>query len=198
MFNKPASIITILAAVLLIAFYLRPAIGDISELQDEIFVFKDNADKISEVNTRLNQLASDMDSLRQSDMLALETYLPDQVDSLQVMYDIETLAQLSNLNVISLSSVATEDQEALAEELQFEGDTEAASSSVRLNENTNSTDFSLTAAGSYTSLKAFLERVTNNYYPLDIVSLEFETPEEGPIQYQFTIRTYNFNYSHNR
>lgn len=198
MFKKSASIITILAAILLIALYIRPTLADVSDLQDEIFVYKDNADKISEINNRLNQLASDMGSLRQSDMLALETYLPDQVDSLQVMYDIESLAKLSNLEVVAIASVTAEESEALAEELSFEADTDLASSSIRLNENTTAHDFNLTVAGDYNNLKTFLGRLANNHYPLDIVSLEFTRPEDSQPTYDFIIRTYSFNYSYNR
>lgn len=194
----------IVAALLLGFFYIHPTFEAMGEIQDEIFVYKDSADKATEVNSRLNQLLGEIDALRQSDVLALETYLPTTVDKLQVMYDVETLAQRSGLAIAEIFTIETEDVGGLQAEdianLDIDPEEQAALLSLQQVEHT---DTQVTVRGSYANFKRFLDSFAANQYPLEIVSLEFSSESEveqvvGPQSYTLVLRSYAFNYLRNR
>lgn len=203
-FKNTSAMAIIVAALLLGFFYIQPTFEAIGEIQDEIFVYKDSADKATEVNSQLNQLLGEIDSLRQSDVLALETYLPTAVGRLQVMYDVETLAQRSGLTIAEIFTLETEDVGGLQAEdianLDIDPEEQAALLSLQQVEHV---DTQVTVRGSYTNLKRFLDSLAANQYPLEVVSLEFSSESEveqvvGPQSYTLVLRSYAFNYLRNR
>ena len=205
-FKNTSAIVSIGAALLLGFFYIQPAITGIGELQDEIAVFKDNADKVTEVNNRLNSLMNEISSLRQSDVVALETYMPSSADVLQVLYDVETIAARSGLTIEAMSSGDQQEgstvQESDIRNLDISEEERAA---MEVLQSTESLDVEVTVTGSYDNLKYFLDRLAVNHYPIEVMSLSFgETGSDGgeaasgSQSYTLTLRTYAFNYLSNR
>lgn len=206
-FKNTSSLTIIVAAILLAVFYIRPALTTVGELQDKIFVFKDNADKATEVNARLQELQNEIANLRQSDVIALETYLPTDADMLQVMYDVESIAQSSGLTVTEITAVETEEtstaQSTDFTNLDISVEERAMLESLQTVDNA---DVAVMLTGRYANFKQFLEQITVNQYPLDIIRLQFGADEGtaageinvSELNYSLVLRTYAFNYLRNR
>lgn len=207
-FRNTSSLVVITAALLLVIFYVRPTLTTIGELQDQIFVYKDNADKVTEVNNRLQELRGEIRSLRQSDVVALETYLPTQTDVLQVMYDVENVANTTGMTVTEINSAEDGDR-ARAQPVDYEnlGLSEEEIRVFETMQTVHSDEVQVSVVGTYENFKRFLAAIAVNNYPLEVVSLEFgrgaendtDSGNAGSIQsYSLTLRTYAFNYLRNR
>lgn len=204
-FKNTSSLAIIVAALLLVFFYIQPTFEAIGGIQDDIFVYKDSADKATEVNDRLNELQNEIDSIRQSDILALETYLPTSVDVVQVMFDIETMAEQSGMSLVEISSIENEEgtRRLQAEDItNLDVDPEEQAAIISLQQ-VEHTDIEVTVRGAYTNFKQLLDKLAVNKYPLEVVSLEFSSlsGEEqivGPRSYSLVVRAYALNYLRNR
>ncbi len=175
--------------------YIEPTFGDIKALQDELFQYTDAHNKASELNQKLASLVSEVNQFRRSDLDALETFLPDQVDSIAVMADIEAITRQHGMQLVSLA----------AQEVQ-EGNTDVvlADSEVFIPDYTTYQDFSLAVTGSYSDLKRLLEALERNKYGLEIVRLQFGTESQTANTsvtsaavptggYSLTLRAYAFS-----
>ncbi len=185
-------------ALLIISFaifftYTQPTIGDIKSVQDETFAYTDAVSKANEFNTKLNQLQSQMNSFRSSDIEALEIYLPDEVDSLTVMADIETIARQNNVQILSMTKVQSDEASG---DVQFE-DQLIEQPKVATH------DFSVTSTGSYEDMKRMLRNFEQNKYLLEVVSFQFgaitdtaaatvSSADTEENSYVMTLRTYSY------
>jgi hypothetical protein len=156
--------------LLIVAFaifftYTQPTIGKIKALQDETFAYTDAITKASEFNAKLNELTNRMNSFRESDVDALEVYLPDSVDALTVMSDIETIARKNNVQIVAMTSAA-DAEDGASGDVQFEDEMIALP-------NVSVHDFNVTASGTYADLKAMLRDVERNKYLLEVVNFQF-------------------------
>lgn len=185
-------------ALLIISFaifftYTQPTIGEIKTVQDETFAYTDAVSKASEFNTKLSQLMNQMNSFRSSDIEALEVYLPDSVDSLTVMSDIETIARQNNVQILAMAEAEVEDASG---NVQFEDE-------VIAGPKVSTHDFNVTFSGTYEDVKRMLRNFEQNKYLLEVVSFQFGaitdtaaatvsdavTPDNG---YVMVVRTYAY------
>ncbi len=168
-FSSISQFALLAVGIAIIFTYIEPTFGEIKTLQDELFQYTDARDKASELNQKLAALVSEVSQFRRSDLDALETFLPDQVDSIAVMADIEAITRQHGMQLVSLA----------AQEVQ-EGNNDVvlAESDVFIPDYTTFQDFSLTVTGSYSDLKRLLEALERNKYGLEIVRLQFGTESQ--------------------
>ncbi len=157
-------------ALLIVSFaifftYTQPVIGKIKTVQDETFAYTDAVNKASEFNAKLSDLVSRMNSFRTSDIEALETYLPDEVDELTVLSDIETIARKNNVRIIGMAATKADDA-ASSGELNFEGEI------IELPK-IASRDFEVSLSASYENTKQMLRDLEQNKYLLEVVEFKF-------------------------
>lgn len=194
-FSSLTQIGLVIIAVAIIVTYINPAFADIKETQDTVYAYQDTLNKASEFNQKLNALMAQYQSFRPSDLDALDTYLPDAIDELQVMADLKAIADMSGITVTSLKA---EDTEEAPQNVAY--DDPAMQQAPQL----TSRDFSIILSGPYRSLKQFLATIERNHYPLEVIALDFGTKvdtaastqrdanveEDG---YTMTVRTYAYS-----
>ncbi len=181
--------------IAIIFTYIEPTFGEIKTLQDELFQYTDAHGKASELNQKLATLVSKVSQFRRSDIDTLEMFLPDQVDTIAVMADIEAITRQHGMQLVSLA----------AAEVQ-EGDTDVvlAEAEVFVPDYTTYQDFSLVVTGPYSDLKRLLGALERNKYGLEIVRLQFGTESQTANTsvssaavptggYGMTLRAYAFN-----
>jgi hypothetical protein len=157
-------------ALLVISFgifftYTQPVIGEIKTIQDETFAYTDAVNKASEFNAKLSDLVSRMNSFRTSDVESLETYLPDEVDELTVLSDIETVARKNDVRIVSMAASKV-DEAASEGEVNFEGEI------IELPK-ISSRDFEVSLSAPYENIKQMLRDLEQNKYLLEVVAFDF-------------------------
>lgn len=150
----------ILVAVLIMVTYIKPTFVEIGELQDEVFEYQDAVAKASEFNNRLRELQSIENSFSNSDLEALDVFLPYEINESQVMADIITVSKITDVTV---SDVKAGELITPAEEVYFSEADVLIEQSNLLEQNF---DFSL--SGSYESIKDFFSALERNAYVLTV------------------------------
>ncbi len=184
----------LIVAVAIIFTYIQPAFADIKLLQDERAEYQDAKDKAADFNMQLNALLAQVQSFRRADVAALETYLPNQIDVVATMADIETIARRNNVQITELVAAETvnpnegvllDDEEAQLPNVSFQ-------------------DFEMKLSGGYENVKAMLRDIERNKYLLEIVRMQFGLTEDsvsssvsntagGQGVYDVTLRAYAFS-----
>jgi Tfp pilus assembly protein PilO len=155
--------------------YIQPKLGEIKSRQDEIAQTRDELQRVTEVNTRLEQLYDQLNSIPQSNKAALLTYLPDQVDEVQVLKDLSQI---------------TRDTEVMVRNLTYEG---SSNQSGGAGDGPIPVSFNLTVETSYEGLKNLLSYLERNNYPLVVESLTVTPTEGGFLDVELALVTYSFN-----
>ncbi len=186
--------ILIVTSITIIMTYVRPAFGEIAEVQDDIARYQSTVSKASELNSALQGLIATEQNIDPSDRNRLQTYLPQSINNVTVMRDIQNIFNVMGVRLSALSS-ASDDTIATP---MVEGDEPTTASGQQL----VFRDFELSFAGTYEGLKSVLGALEANAYPLEVVNLTFQSStnpteteqnlglEPGAMQYSLTLRTY--------
>ncbi len=124
-----------------------------------------------------NALASERDAIDPNDLARLTTFLPDSVDNVGLILDLNGLAArsgllLQNIDVTANNTVVP-----------------GAQSTVATNP-VGSVDLSISAAGPYSALQTFLAGVERSARLLDLRSVIVKGSDTGVYVYQMTLRLY--------
>ncbi len=127
-----------------------------------------------------SQLASARNSINSESLARLSTMLPDSVDNVGLIVDLNALAarsglSISNIDVVARQAVSSSSGGALPA---------AGARSI------NSVDLALSALGSYQSFQAFLAGVEKSARLLDVRDIMIKGSETGVYSYQMTLRLY--------
>lgn len=131
---------------------------------------------------RQNQLAAERDAIDPAQLAALSTFLPDSVDNVQLIIDLNALAARSGLSVADIDVVADAFGESSAE-----SDTGAIGTD---SSPVNSVDLSLSASGTFAALQTFLKGIEKSARLLDVQDLVVQGSETGIYNYQMTMHLY--------
>jgi len=168
-------IIVAIISIGIIITYIQPTLTQINSRQSEIGQTKDELERVNEVNNRLNQLVEQTNSISPRDKQALTTYMPSNIDTVQVLKDISTMALAAEVTNTALT---------------YTGEDEV----VSIEENKQSLlihTFDLNIEAAYNQLKDLLLRFEQNNYPLEIVSLKVSPAKSGKLGANLVIETYS-------
>lgn len=129
-----------------------------------------------------NALASARNAIDPANLARLATFLPDSVDNVGLILDLNALAarsgfSLANIDVISNTAAA-------AKAPAQQGLPAAGASPV------GSIDLSLSAVGTYAALQAFLAGVERSARLLDVRDIVVKGSDTGVYNYQMALRLY--------
>jgi Tfp pilus assembly protein PilO len=133
--------------------------------------------KIStELQDRVNKISND-------DLARLDRYLPDSIDNVQLILDVNSIARSSGMQIknikITTDAVVSPDTSTAA---TTTGAIEPQISTLRM---------SFAVSGPYESLLSFLDNLSQSLRVLDVETLDFQaTPDKNFYQYNVTIKTY--------
>lgn len=131
-----------------------------------------------------NELAAARNAIDPADLARLATFLPNSVDNVGLILNLNALAarsglSLSNIDVAKNSASTGSTNANTAGTLSV-----AAASPVGL------VDISLSAVGTYTALKTFLDGVEKSERLLDVQDLVIRGSDTGVYTYQIKLRLY--------
>jgi hypothetical protein len=128
-------------------------------------------------------LLAEQNAISEEDRSRVESFLPDGVDNVQLIVDLNALASRSGLRLSNFDVDAPQEDEptdsSSAGRLAVEGEGP-----------TESLDVTVNAVGTYPAFRSFLDNAEWSLRPMDLVSLTVGDSETGVYTYQMTFRIY--------
>lgn len=173
--------IFILIALALFFVYIDPAYSDVQELRAQEAEFDAALERSRELISVRDALLATYNEIPEEQLERLRKLLPDHVDNIRLILDIDNIASRYGMTVNNL---------AFAGEEQSPGQ---APQDGALGPQTNeigSATFSFSVSATYEVMKQFLNDLENSLRIVDVVALSFSSGDGGLSTYNITLRTY--------
>lgn len=182
MISKLLPFLTIICAAAIFFGYVNPVYTtSIHDLSKQIDSYKGALIAADQFKTREASLLEERNSIDPEGLRRVEAFLPDGVDNVQLILDLNALAsrtgmKITNFDVQAPNAIATSTSGSLSL-----GSPQSPTDSITL---------TLSATGTYDSLHTFMSAIEASLRPLDLVSFSLTNSETGVYSYQFTYRIY--------
>lgn len=171
--------VLILIAIGLFVVYTNPAYQETKSLSTQLASYDDALNQSTQVLKLRDQLLEKRNALSADDVNKLQLLLPDNIDNIRLIIDINDIAARYHLQVQGISVGSTE--AASAEQTSGVGGNASAVGSVTLS-------FSVNA--SYAEFLAFLHDLEHSLRLIDVTSIAFSATGKDLDSYSLTINTY--------
>lgn len=165
------------AAVGITITYIQPTLANVQETQNDIQQYQAERQKVSAVNDLLASQVSRLNAISTNDKNLLVTYMPDDVDTIDVPRALQAIAQQSGV---------------LFKEVVYESLLDSY-----LKDQTGPTGsypiphvFSVTVDGTYVQIKDMLRLMEQNNYPLEVHGLDIAVLDGGFLSADVQVVTY--------
>ncbi len=180
----------VLAALGLFFGYVMPTYsGTITESKNQIQSYDSALAAATLFTKKENLLIAQRNAISPQSLDSLNSYMPDGVDNIQLILDLDALAArsgltLSNFTIQDNSSATASSQNPLSAALD--------TSAIPLQSTglTNSLDLSVGATGTYSAFLTFLTSAEQSLRPLDITKIDLKSSKTGVYNYTITFRIY--------
>jgi len=193
MMSRIFPFVAILLAIGLFFGYINPTrTGSIAETRAQIESYESALNAAERFKEKENELIRARASIPSEGLARLESFLPDGVDNVQIILDLNSLAARSGM---TLSDFDTSNDSSSSEG-GTTGVTAATPSdasgglALAADEPTESLDLTISASGSYNSFRDFLDGIEQSLRMLDVVSVSVIDSETGVYTYEMVIRLY--------
>ena len=168
------------AAIGLFVVYTNPHYQEVKVLQTQASQYDDALNKAKDLRATRDQLLAKKNTFSTTDMDRLQHALPDNVDNIRLIIDINNIAARHGLSLKSINIGAVSDSSSARSALAV-GSSGSAVGSVTV-------DFTIGA--SYTDFLAFLHDLEYSLRIVDVESITFKPGIGSSADYALTIRTY--------
>lgn len=174
-------LILVAAAVGLFMLYTDPAYQGVKDLQAKVGAYDEALNKSQELKRTRDQLISRRNTFPPEGLQKLERILPDNVDNIRLIIDINAIAARHSLSIrnIQLGQVSdsTTNRNALA--VGVSGDP------------VGSVELGFSVSASYEDFLAFLQDLEHSLRIVDVEDISFSVqPDTALYDYTLNIRTY--------
>ena len=171
--------ILVVAAIGLFVVYTNPSYQASKALVTQENAYDDALTKSQELKGVRDQLLSKRNTFAASDVQKLQEILPDNVDNIRFLIDINNIAARHNLSLknVQLGTITN-------------GTTAQAANLAASGGPVGSVDISFSVNASYNDMLAFLQDVEHSVRITDVEKLDFSTSAVNNPDYSFTVRTY--------
>ncbi len=169
-------IILLAVSIAMFVFGTNKNFADVNAVKAENIDYQAALDKSKEVLQKRDKLAEEYKQFSQDDIDALHKIMPDSVDNIQLILDIDNVAKQ---NGVVIKKFKIDD-----------GKDANGKSQVSENDVYSSITLSYTASGTYENFLAFLKKIETSLRIVDVTSLSFESTPTGVYDYDISIRTY--------
>ncbi|MCH8889323.1 type 4a pilus biogenesis protein PilO [Patescibacteria group bacterium] len=162
-------IISIIVALALYFFFIQDTLERVAELKIESAQFDETLKSAQELENTIERLTRESENIQTSDLDKLEILLPDHIDSVRFIYDLNTIAEIHNK---TLGEVSVE---------ELKGD------------RFTSTIVTFSINGTYSELLAFLSDLELSLRIIDVQSISFKVTNDSDkdgIDYTIVIATH--------
>lgn len=175
--------------------------SSISALKEEIASLDSALQAAEQFKQKEAQLTQQRNAMSGEQLTRLESFLPDSVDNVQLIVDLNSLAsrsgvQLSEFGIEGGTETETAGNTVAAGALGAEPLTSPTAAVqgnalvLQSTESTESLELSVSATGSYAAFRTFLAGVEQSLRPLDVVELSVQDSNTGVYTYDITFRLY--------
>jgi Tfp pilus assembly protein PilO len=185
MIGRILPVVLLVLALLIFVAYINPTYTkEILPLQAQIKQYDSTLAAAADFNKKEAELAAARSAIPADSIARLQAYLPDGVDNVQLILDLNALAAksgiaLSNFNITSTNgSAPAPDQSTGSLPLEAGG------------QPTDSIDLTVSGTGTYNAFRTFLDGVEQSLRPMDMVQMTLTDSTNGIYTYNFTFRIY--------
>lgn len=173
-------IILTLAAAGLFVLYTNPTYQGLKGHQSTVAAYDDALNKSQELKALRDKLQSARNAFSPQDEQKLVRLLPDQVDNIRLIIDINNIAARRGLAVsnVALGEVSHSSSPASSLAVGPSGDP------------VGSVSLGFSVVATYEEFLTFLQDIEHSLRILDIEKLSFNAPQGGRHSFDFTVRTY--------
>lgn len=171
-------IFLILASIGIFVFYINPQYQNIKSLQTDIDSYNKAFSKSNEVLKKRGELQNKYKQFTSADLDSVKKLLPDHIDNVQLILDINGIARLPEHNMLISKIKINEDKTASAAQI---GPDNKLYSSILVSFNTKAT---------YPKFVSFIKDLEQSLRLVDITNLSFKVDPKNLTEYSVTIRTY--------
>jgi hypothetical protein len=188
-------IVAILFAIGLFLLYIRPTYsGVIHDTQQQIASYDQALVAADRFQAKEAQLTQARSQIPPESLARLNAFLPDGVDNVQLILDMDALAARSG---ITLSDFNTQNSNSPASAPQTNASTPAqinqpipTGAALTSSSPVDSLSLTFKATGTYSSFRNFLSGMENSLRPLDVMNLDVTQSANGVYTYGMTVRIY--------
>jgi hypothetical protein len=178
-------IVALLIAIGLFFGYINPTrTGSIAATKAQIDSYESALDAAEHFKDREGELVVAQANIPSDGLARLAAFLPDGVDNVQIILDLNTLAARSGM---TLSDFDTANVSQQAQQGGTPGD---PASSLQSDGPIDSLEITVSATGTYASFRNFVDGIESSLRMLDIVSVSVNDSATGVYTYDMTIRLY--------
>lgn len=178
MIGRVLPVVILLVAIGLFLGYVHPTYTGAVAAQRAQIQSYDNALAAAETfRAEESKLIAAQEAISPDDRARIEAFLPDGVDNVQLIVDLNALASRSGMRLNDFDISEPEEDEPGRIALETGGAVEHL-------------DISVTAVGTYAAFRDFLEGVEYSLRPMDLVDLSISDSETGVYTYGMTFRIY--------
>lgn len=170
-------IFAVAIAVSAFFFLTKPLLADVAELRTEKLRLEtglENARKLKEVRDGLLKTARDFPK---EDLDRLTKMLPDNVDNVRLIIDINSLARSAGMSIRSVK-IKTDENTSGTEVIAESGEKRGA------------VTLSFAVSGPYSNFQDFVGRLARSLRLVDVTSMSFGSNEKNFYDYNVEIQTY--------
>ncbi len=169
------------AAIIIFFVYVNPTWGGSIATTKAAIALDDQAlAAAQEYTTQQNALIAARDAIDPSQLSKLSTFLPDSVDNVGLILDLNALAARSGISLSNIDVAANDSN----------GTPNTASGKALTGDPIGSANMTLSAVGTFDSLQAFLRGIEQSARILDVQDVVVKGSDTGVYTYQMSIRLY--------
>jgi Tfp pilus assembly protein PilO len=169
-----ASIILILASLGLFFGYIDPNYTGIQDLQAKKIDYDKALDSAAQLAQERDKLLAKLNSFKTEDLNRLTKLLPDNIDSVRLIIDIDGIASGFGMRIRNFKVETAKEQSLVGSDAETYG--------------TLSMTFSTT--GTYETFTSFIRSLESSLRIIDVQAISFSSSENQLDDYSVTIKTY--------
>lgn len=169
-------IILIASSVAIFVFFTNKTYVEIKDVKSEISDYDIALGKSREVLRKRGALAEEYKQFSQTDLDAIKKILPDHVDNIQLILDMDGIARSKGMEL---------------KNIKIDEEKPSKDGALGPQKNTyGSILVSFKTTGSYENFLAFLEKLEQSLRIVDVTALSFKSTDTGLYDYSVTLKTY--------
>lgn len=192
--------IVIAFAIALFFLYVKPTYsGPIHDTRAQIASYNDALAAADRFQQKEAQLTQERAQIPADSLARVSEFLPDGVDNVQLILDLDALAARSGVTLSDFSTVgavngagASANPQPANNSTPSSGATISTLGQAGLSSNSPVDSIQLTfkATGTYSAFRGFLAGMENSLRPLDVTDLKITQSDTGVYTYNVTVRIY--------
>lgn len=179
-------IILIALSIGAFVFYIKPRYEATRDFKEQIAAYSSNLDTAEKLKTSREELIAKYNNIPKADLDNLKTLLPDSVDNIRLIIQIDTLAVRNGLSTVRGVNYQVQDRT----------NAEAAQNQAVSRNPYDEFTLSFETSGQYQNFLSFLSDLEQNLRIVDVTKIEFApngTSTSNPtssMMYRMTLKTY--------